>query len=173
MKSSVCMPSLPCALHLHSCPWPCSLPGTDPPELHPRKIPQTLLALEAPGQLTNQCCYISSCLPGEPVLYMDRETPSSLNLEKAMSFCTVASPASRRSWRDPPVSGQTQPKSKGNAWPVAPCPPAPRDRLCSPPKPSRGFLTCTAAHTHNPFWALRVSRAGGEGRGEEEGVLKT
>lgn len=112
-------------------------------------------------------------VPGEPVLYVDRETPSSLNLEKAMSFCTVASPASRCSWRDPPVSRQTQPKSKGNAWPVAPCPPAPQDRLCSPPKPSRGFLTCTAAHTHNPFWALRVSRAGREGRGEDEGVLKT
>lgn len=129
LKSSVCMLLCPFALHLHIYPWLCSLPGKEPPELHPQKSPtptKNLAGTWSPRASHKQgrqseCWYISSCLHGEPVLCMEQCTASSLMLEKAMPFCTIIFPAQHSSCRGSPISGQ----SKGASFHVAPSPPVP------------------------------------------------
>lgn len=129
IKSSVCMPPCPFALHLHTYPWLCSLPGKKPPWAAPPKKPNPNKKScwhWSPGAShkwgrQSECWYISSCLPGEPVLHMERCTASSLMLEKVMPFCTIIFPAQHRSCRGSPISGQ----SKGASFHVAPSHPVP------------------------------------------------
>lgn len=162
---------LPCALHLHTCPWLWQLPGRSPhaPQKHhnPPKNPggtwspgahKALLVILAPTYLASPSCGGT------------KKLLSSLKLEKAMSFYMIAAPVLWCPCQGGcPQSLNRHIRSQGEILTcstVSTCPS--ESRHCHPPKHFQGFNTCTAAHTCHLFLALCVSRAAGEGKWEQK-----